>query len=489
MRILFLHRLDLIHLYAPVSKKLAEKHEIIHVAFTNKEQEILVDRYKISTNIFNLSKLRNDFYDNLENEQVNEKDLDDFIFRNTDGRFNLNSSIHFDRTYGDLNLKDSVNISLAYFKAWQFIFNNSNPNILFHEPPAIFATHLASIFCKYYNAHYLTQIHVIGQHKLQWIFLEGDNAYPIEIELNKSIIDLGFDNKQIDEFINTLVSNQDILMSSFTLQSRSINNFKILIFIKKVLGLFVKKMFLKFKRNNKVNPKNHIFYSQSNNQVSFFTDFENIYGRLFHNYYSEPKKNEKYFFYPLHLEPEAVVLYYADGWYEGQLKLIENIAVQLPFGTFLYVKDHPHGGEYRNVRDYKRLLRIKNIKLIHHNHSGKSLIKNSIGVITINGTAGFEALLMRKYVFCFGKSFYSNFKGIMYLDNIKQLRKAILSKDLQVENSFDYNDVRSYLSACHEGFVSYFSGRQDRINIDFSKNTSIVADAIEGLISKIQNTK
>jgi hypothetical protein len=486
MNILFLHRLDLVHLYAPISKSLSMNNKIIHVAFSDFEESILKNQYEVAGDIYNLTKIRDSYFDHLD-DFVSIDELDAFIVKNSDGRFNLNTSIYLDRTYINLTLKECYQISWAYYKTWDLIFNESSPNLFFHEPPAIFFTHLASLFCKVHKSHYLTQIHIAGSKKQQWIFLEGDNAYPLEIELSKELSYTKDKRIEVDAFIASFVKNQDILMAEIIIKSTAYNQWKTFLFAKRFLGLVYRRINNGLKRVEKVQPKEHIQKFLAYNRKSFFVELENIYGRIFQNYFSEPKENEKYFFYPLHLEPEAVVLYYADGWYEGQIKLIENIAMQLPVGIFLYVKDHPHGGTYRDVRDYKRLLRLKTIRLIQPEISGKHLIRNSIGVITINGTAGFEALLMKKYVFCFGKAFYSNFKGVHYLDHIKDLKKAILDINLIEDNEFQRNDISSFLESSHEGFISYFSGRQNIMGIDLKRNAEIVAMGIEKLIIKLEN--
>jgi hypothetical protein len=254
---------------------------------------------------------------------------------------------------------------------------------------------------------------------------------------------------------------------------------------RRLFGLVFRLIRRELKKSNGIQPKEHISKFLENNNKDIFRELENIFGRIFLDLYSSPNKNDKYFFYPLHLEPEAVVLYYAEGWYNGQVKLIENIAMQLPPNTFLYVKDHPHGGQYRDIDDFKRIITIKNVKLIQPDISGKSIIRNSLGVITINGTAGFEALLLNKYVFCFGKAFYTSFKGVVYLNEIKKLREAIYRTNFNEENNFDIEEINCFLKCSHEGFVGYFSNRHLKLGIDSDVNSKIVANGISSLISGV----
>lgn len=484
MNILFFHRLDLVHLYAPIAKELTTNHVVIHIAFSNVEENILRKEYGIVENVFNFIKIRDSFFD-CKDSDLTIEELDQFIIKYTNGRFNLNSSIHLDRTYKNLSIDECYQISIAYYKTWEFIFKKTKPSLFFHEPPAIFATHLASIFCRFIGARYLTQIHVVGLNKYQWIFLEGDDAFPIEIEIFKNTESINLDYSYVNCFIQNFKNNDGVLMAELSTNIAPSKGLKIFSLLRKMLGLIYRILIFRFK--TKVNPKDHINRFLENNKKSFFVELENIFGRTLDYYYSQPNEDERFFFYPMHLEPEAVVLYYADGWYQGQVKLIENIAMQLPAGVLLYVKDHPHGGVYRDVRDYKQLLQHKNVKLINPEISGKELIKNSLGVITINGTAGFEALLMNKYVFCFGKSFYSGFKGVTYLNHIKDLKQAILNTNLDSINHLDLNEIYSFLKASHEGFVSFFAGRQSKIGIDLRQNAKTVVIGIKKLINKLEN--
>ena len=96
-----------------------------------------------------------------------------------------------------------------------------------------------------------------------------------------------------------------------------------------------------------------------------------------------------YYFYPFQLEPEAGVHYQGHGLYMNQVKLIQNIAAQLPPGAVLYVKDHPHDHGYRAAIDYLRLNHVPNIRLLDSHIPAKQVIAGARGVMTITGTAGF----------------------------------------------------------------------------------------------------
>lgn len=485
MNILFFHRLDLTHLYAGVSQQLKEEHKIFHIAYSNHEEIILKNKYLITENVYNLSELKNHFYDNCIIDSNSINSLDYFIRNNTDQRFCLSSSILIDRTYENIEYNEAIKLCLAYYQSWIYILEKINPDLFFHELPALFMSHIAAILCKSRGIKYLTQINVVGISEFQWIFLEGDDAIPIEINIHSGEFNL-FSKEHAIDFLTKFRSNTDILYSNIipiTKVKVGFPKFSILISIFK---LFVRE--LMSYRNAAVIPKRHIEDYLKIKKDDFFVKLENIFFRYLKTDYHPTIENEKYFFYPLHLEPEAVVLYYGEGWYKGQIKLIENIAMQLPPHTVLYVKDHPLFVNSRNFRDYKELKKIKNIKLIDPLVPGKQIIKNSIAVITINGTAGIEGILMGKPVFTFGNAYFNFFRGVTFIHNIKDLKGHLYEALNQVHDYPNIEDVRIFLNCSHPGFVGFFSGRQNLLKTSFNENSILIAKGIQALIDKLEKS-
>lgn len=229
-------------------------------------------------------------------------------------------------------------------------------------------------------------------------------------------------------------------------------------------------------------------YKNYIDNIEFFIDKDNAFRKRLYNLrkYQEISfdffdRSKKYYFYPLHLEPEAVVLYWGENLYTNQVKLIENIAAQLPPNTFLYVKDHPHYEGYRSVEDYKRIKQIPNVKLLHSKLPGKEIIKNSIGVITINGTSGFEALLLNKHVIIFGNAFYQCSERVKKIYNIRELKNVIYSlKDSNYEDDEElYIFIKAYLSAQKKGFTSFYGGTAKKLKINIEDNSTIIAEGFK----------
>ncbi|MEK7598938.1 MAG: hypothetical protein AAB474_00595 [Patescibacteria group bacterium] len=126
----------------------------------------------------------------------------------------------------------------------------------------------------------------------------------------------------------------------------------------------------------------------------------------FNDLYDAPDLEEDFAFFPMHLEPEMSISLFAP-FYTDQLWLIKQIARSLPIACKLYVKEHPAMFGYRTRRFYKELKKIPNVRLVDPSLESFPITKNAKLIITINSTAGWEAVLLKKPAVTFGNVFYN----------------------------------------------------------------------------------
>lgn len=172
------------------------------------------------------------------------------------------------------------------------------------------------------------------------------------------------------------------------------------------------------------------------------------------DFFEQSNFDDNYFLYPQHFKPEASTSVLARH-YCSDISLIENIAFNLPFGTYLYVKEHFVNFGRMPQSYYRRLKSIPNVKLISCNENTKTLIEKSLGVITLTSTVGFEALMMDKPVFVFGEVFYEAHPNCRKIDSYKVLSQEL--HDLSVDNSPDINQrfVFAYKKTSYVGNIYY----------------------------------
>ena len=163
--------------------------------------------------------------------------------------------------------------------------------------------------------------------------------------------------------------------------------------------------------------------------------------------YDSPAAGEKYVYFALHSEPEAYPMLLAP-FYTDQLWAIKQVARSLPLSYKLYVKDHPGMTGFRPRSYYKEIKKIPNVRLIDSAVSGLSLIKGAELLVTISGTSGWEAVLLKKPAIIFGDIFYSQLSSVKKCVAIEDL--PYLIKD-QLDN-FSYNEpeLANFIAAVYK---------------------------------------
>ena len=190
--------------------------------------------------------------------------------------------------------------------------------------------------------------------------------------------------------------------------------------------------------------KDYILYSDSGNTESNYT----YYGRTklrvildsismminrklrsnFMNRYLKKtvELNLPFVYFPLNVEEELSILHYSP-YNTNQIEVIRHVARSIPIDYLLYVKDHIFSGfrGWREIDEYKEIMDIPNVVLIHPSYSNEKLIKHSKLVVTVRGTGSFDALYENKPSIVFGNVPFSTIPSVYKVDDITELPKLI----------------------------------------------------------------
>ena len=126
-------------------------------------------------------------------------------------------------------------------------------------------------------------------------------------------------------------------------------------------------------------------------------------------------KKRKFIYVPLHMQPELTTssMGGADGRYSDQLQMIEQLSLLVPPEVVIYLKENPkQTAQQRDSLFYRRIAKLLNVNFLAPDTSSNLLIKESIAVATVTGTAGWEALFYGKPCLVFGNAWYSSFPGV-----------------------------------------------------------------------------
>ena len=270
--------------------------------------------------------------------------------------------------------------------------------------------------------------------------------------------------------------------------------------------------FFLFSKNS--NLKTHYtYYGRHKIKIFFMTIFWSLKKRyrlyLINKNLPRTIDDEKFIFFPLITEPERGLLI-AAPFHTNLIELVTHIAKSLPVGYKLYVKDHASMDtrDWRSFSFYKKIMNLPNVKMLHHTVHPKNILPNCSMVITIGGTAGFEAAFYEKPTITFVDTSYSPLKSVEILNDTKELPQLI-QKQLNVK--FDLNDLNNFVSVLeknsfafdcsgfdnlahhilfYDGFLSDVEISEKQMNelLDaYSKQLEILAD--EHIKKIIQHTK
>lgn len=125
---------------------------------------------------------------------------------------------------------------------------------------------------------------------------------------------------------------------------------------------------------------------------------------------------KKYIYFLLPYQPESTLVPQGGNFYDAFIA-ISLISKNIPNDWKILVKEHPaqyirtnnrYGYIGRDINFYQRLQQIKKVVLFNNNkYNHFFTIDHSQAVATINGTAGFEAIIRKKPCIIFGEVFYA----------------------------------------------------------------------------------
>jgi hypothetical protein len=109
--------------------------------------------------------------------------------------------------------------------------------------------------------------------------------------------------------------------------------------------------------------------------------------------YEQGPTGERYVLYPLHHQPEAAIDVYG-SLNSDQVALIDTLSRLLPTTHKLWVKEHKSGLGDRSIGWYRRIRALPNVRLIDPYRNIYELIRGADLLVTVSGTAAYEAALM-----------------------------------------------------------------------------------------------
>jgi len=314
--------------------------------------------------------------------------------------FDINRIISRDRWLRNLNYNTSLKICNNIYNILDKLFDKVKYNFLVGEVSCA-TNEIALILSFKYNIKFINITASI--YKDRYFMYVAKNIFG-----NNYIIKEKIKNFNLDEFSSS--SNSEVISNLYNKKSYEYN-----------YKSFVRNMFY-----NIFKAQSNYFSDQHNNLIINFQALLRIFFKSDRFYYKnlQGKETSNYFLFYLHYEPDLSTYIWANN-YLDQLYLLSIISRNLPFGTKIIVKEHPLSKLLRPREFYKKLNKIPNIYLVDASVDSLFLISNSIGVISITGSVGYEAWLLGKPVIVFGDVFYDGFNGVIKCRDFDQILSVL----------------------------------------------------------------
>lgn len=143
----------------------------------------------------------------------------------------------------------------------------------------------------------------------------------------------------------------------------------------------------------------------------------------------EPDLAADFAFLPLYLSEESNIILRSPQCYD-QGSVVESVARALPRGVQLYIKQHPHNpAEFGDLRTIRRASRLENTRVIPIHTRTSEIIRAANIVVAVHGTAGYEAVLLRRPSVVLGFPPYRGWGVTFDVDDLGQL-PAVLERAL-----------------------------------------------------------
>jgi hypothetical protein len=160
---------------------------------------------------------------------------------------------------------------------------------------------------------------------------------------------------------------------------------------------------------------------------------------------------EPYLAFFLHFQPEASTSSNAPRWI-NQESIIEQLAINAPYGLKILAKEHPHSYGLRGQEYFGPLLEIPNVYMCHPTVNSYEVAQNAEAIFTIAGSIGLEGIFMKKRVAVLGRPYYSTFPGVKKLNYPEEIFPALRDPAWQPATMTEEleNFGAAYISSAHD---------------------------------------
>ena len=339
-------------------------------------------------------------------------------------------------------------------KLFEKIFEEINPDFLISSEPVLFHSELLYEMSKKKNIKRL----LLSMPKLGGKCLISERVH--QIDNVENLDNLEFTNRTSEEILTYFQKRNpyDVLKK----YHKNYSNSKLQLFYSALQY---------FKNSNTHEQTHYTYFGRSKLKVLLSTIELSIKKKMRESFMEKNLVNQNkfstpYVYFPMSVDMERNVLIDAP-FYTNQIEIIRIIAKSLPVDYRLLVKENPSqiSREWRSTSDYKKIMSIPNVTLVHPNVLGSDLIKNSSLVISLAGSSPLEATFYKKPAIIFGDVIYSLIPTIVKVNELEKLPDLIKN---MLTWKIDFSYLNKFIDLIERNTVNFdMFGFQTKFNEQF----------------------
>lgn len=155
--------------------------------------------------------------------------------------------------------------------------------------------------------------------------------------------------------------------------------------------------------------------------------------------------DEPYVFFPLYFQEEGMTLATLRFWAHKLVPLVREVSRSLPSGYRLCVKEHPGVPGDVTLRQLRELRKIPDVTVLHPLLQSREVMRRADAVFVLQGTAGWEAFLLKKPLVVFGSDpYYSRSQLVCTLKDVTDLQTAFRDALRGARSRYQQNEAEWY---------------------------------------------
>lgn len=376
--------------------------------------------------------------------------------------------IHHDRDY-------CIHTACGLFAFWEYVFTTYDVHFYYDEVVATLLTYTAYLVGQKTGAHYYSMLLMrsVGMDLTHHYFL--NEPFEMAYGMEKDYLNVDYTKEELEK-ADAILKNfeeKNVKPAFITKYSGKKPTWKARFFI--LPFFYLRQRFFNPNTRDKGQYIYYKCYTRTCEQIKFFFRYQKS-----KNYYKAADMSKKYVYFPLHFQPEASTIVCAQK-YEKQLYFLDSLAKSLPADTVIYAKEHYSFLGSREMSFYKALAEYPNIELINPWEDSIQLIRNCQCLATLTGTAGQEAMMLRKPVIMGGDILYKDGPGVMRIDDIYDNYLSAMENWKQPDREDVVKYMAAYIRCAKEGNTYVLS--EDRLS---KENMSKLAKSIFDYFNEIK---